>query len=188
MKFPYMILMLVPLTLGAMDANDPKVETARRISMELGKTLKERLLLAIEQQGITGAVEVCADEAPGIAAELSERHGVMVRRVSLRTRNPVNQPDEWERSKLESTAEAMTQTNSVRMTESYASLPNEQCENEVRYLRYIYMEPLCLTCHGSVLSPEMEEIIKRRYPGDRAIGYAVDELRGAISVRYPAAQ
>ena len=74
------------------------------------------------------------------------------------------------------------------MTESYASLPNEQCENEVRYLRYIYMEPLCLTCHGSVLSPEMEEIIKRRYPGDRAIGYAVDELRGAISVRYPAAQ
>jgi hypothetical protein len=185
MKVAGLLLMVVPLTVGAMESNDPRVETTRRIAMEMGKTLKERLLYVIEQQGITGAVDVCAEAAPAIAAELSERHGVMVRRVSLRARNPANQPDAWERMKLESTEMLLAQTNTVRLTESYAGGTAEDHESEVRYLRYLYMEPLCLTCHGSVLSPEVEAVIKQRYPDDQATGYGIDELRGAISVRFP---
>ena len=44
----------------------------------------------------------------------------------------------------------------------------------------------CLACHGSEVSPEVREAIAARYPGDRATGFAVGDLRGALWVEVPA--
>jgi len=45
----------------------------------------------------------------------------------------------------------------------------------------IVTNKMCMQCHGN---PEMDidtktfEIIKKRYPDDKAIGYTINELRG----------
>ena len=41
---------------------------------------------------------------------------------------------------------------------------------------------MCLLCHGQNLAPGVAELLVERYPGDRATGYAPNELRGAIKV------
>ncbi len=54
----------------------------------------------------------------------------------------------------------------------------------LRYLKPLVLKQPCLMCHGPVgqIDSEVLEVIRSRYPADRAIGFEVDDLRGAISV------
>ena len=54
------------------------------------------------------------------------------------------------------------------------------------YLRAIIMQPACLACHGATLTPELATIIAREYPQDAATGFETGQLRGAVTVRWPA--
>jgi hypothetical protein len=58
----------------------------------------------------------------------------------------------------------------------------------VGYIEPIYMQSLCLTCHGESLAADVAEEIKRRYPEDQAIGYKPDELRGIFWLEYPVSE
>ena len=46
----------------------------------------------------------------------------------------------------------------------------------------IAIEADCLTCHGDPASftPDLQEQLASRYPKDRAVGYHVGDLRGAL--------
>jgi hypothetical protein len=54
-----------------------------------------------------------------------------------------------------------------------------------RYMKAIAVQPLCLTCHGSPDS--IPDLVKARladhYPHDRATGYALGQIRGAVSIK-----
>ena len=60
-----------------------------------------------------------------------------------------------------------------------------------RYLRYmkpiVLGSPVCLSCHGGPddTSPEVKAELQRLYPQDKATGYRVADLRGAVSVKIP---
>ena len=59
-------------------------------------------------------------------------------------------------------------------------------EGGVRYARFmkaIRIEPLCLTCHGGEIPPNIERKLSEKYPHDTARGYKVGDLRGALSVK-----
>ncbi|MBI3082695.1 MAG: DUF3365 domain-containing protein, partial [Gemmatimonadetes bacterium] len=58
---------------------------------------------------------------------------------------------------------------------------------ELQYLRPILVDRRCLACHGdpATFIPEVRAVLAQRYPEDRATGYAVGDLRGAVSVRVP---
>jgi hypothetical protein len=60
---------------------------------------------------------------------------------------------------------------------------------ELQYVRPILMQARCLPCHGdpASLDPAVHALLARRYPEDRATGYRVGDLRGAVSVRVPLA-
>jgi len=51
-----------------------------------------------------------------------------------------------------------------------------------RFLAPIGVEPICLNCHGPAASipPDVRAALSELYPDDRAIGYAVGDLRGAL--------
>ena len=162
---------------------DATLDEARGASKQLMAQLKGRLLASLEEHGPAGSIEVCSIAAPEIAA--SVQTGTMkVRRVSLKVRNPEDEPDAYERATLE------------RLTELFAhdpqSVPAEVAQvvempDQRKVLRY--MTPLsiakpCLTCHGP--AAELDEAVKARldslYPEDRATGYVDGDLRGAVSV------
>jgi hypothetical protein len=60
-------------------------------------------------------------------------------------------------------------------------------EDEMRYYAPLMVAPLCVQCHGAAeaLEPGVREILRDRYPDDRATGYAAGDFRGVIRVSIP---
>jgi hypothetical protein len=50
--------------------------------------------------------------------------------------------------------------------------------NTVGYVEPIFVQPLCVTCHGANLAPDLRAKIEELYPSDQATGYAPGDLRG----------
>jgi hypothetical protein len=146
----------------------------------LAEGLVGRLAQAIDEDGLEGAMAFCSDAAIPLTREIQEARagGVALKRTTLRWRNPDNAPDEWEeRVLLYLEALEALDPGSVPV-ELTARGPGET----VRYYRTLRTAPMCLDCHGAEESvgPEVRDLLRERYPADRATGYRAGELRGVI--------
>ena len=155
---------------------------ARQVSSELADKVRGLLLKEIEKGGWAGAVKVCSEMAQNITREFNARSGHTVRRVSLRYRNPWNIPDEYERRKLE---ELDLLNKKKEMKNEYVEVIDEGGQKYLRYMRPLVALPLCINCHGPKenISADVKPILAEKYPEDRATGFLVGDLRGAISVK-----
>ena len=159
------------------------VALARAAATGLGSDLMSMLTRELTRGGPAAAIAVCADSAQ----ERTRRHqegGVMVRRVGTRMRNPLNTPDSVEQAVLRSFAASIAAGGSPGDSSFVIRAPGGA--GELRFMRPVRVQELCLTCHGPVeqIAPEVRRTIAARYPGDQATGYSVGELRGAVSVRF----
>lgn len=161
----------------ATDAERRAVEDAREAAQHLGRTVRGRLLSAMEE-GPEAAARVCADEAQALTARAAEERGARVGRTSLRLRNPQNEGPAWARAWLEQQGERPAAELS----------PRAFIEGDVaRFVAPIAVEGPCLLCHGEregVLEP-VRVILRERYPNDSATGYRVGDLRGALWAEVP---
>ena len=68
-----------------------------------------------------------------------------------------------------------------------AELVDENGKSVRRYMRALPTQPLCLACHGPAeqMKPAVVARLKALYPEDRATGYRVGEIRGAMTIRKP---
>jgi hypothetical protein len=179
---------LATLSQAEQRAQDSQVERAlleaRQISSELADKIRGLLLREIEKGGLAGAVRVCSEMAQGITRAFNARSGHTIRRVSLRYRNPWNLPDEYERLKLE---ELDLLNKKKEMRNEYVEVVDEGEQKVLRYMRPLIALPLCINCHGPKenISAEVKTILSEKYPDDRATGFLVGDVRGAISVKIP---
>jgi hypothetical protein len=194
MKFAWGILLTAislfgPLTvpIGAQVLVEyPQIERAlteaRQVSTELAEKVRGLLFQEIEQGGFVSAVRVCSELAQQITLQFNARTGHSVRRVSLRYRNPKNIPDEYEQGKLE---EFNFLNQKKQLPNEYVELVNEQGQKYLRYMRPLMTLPLCITCHGPKenIPSDVKSILTERYPDDRATGFLVGDVRGAITVK-----
>ena len=159
-------------------------DQARARTGEFGKELKGEFKNALKKGGPQEAILVCAIKAPAIANKISRQTGWMVRRVSLKTRNPMDRPDEFESINLKMFESA---ANNKDSSGEVAQIINVAGSREFRYMKVIKISKPCLTCHGppDKISPEIKAQLKRNYPHDRATGYKTGDVRGAFSVRMP---
>jgi hypothetical protein len=51
-------------------------------------------------------------------------------------------------------------------------------------MRAIPTAPVCTTCHGATVAPDVAAAIAARYPEDRATGFSPGDLRGAFSIAW----
>ena len=149
---------------------------SRELVAEYATLLQSELKKSMSTGGPVAAIEVCKDHAPRIAAELSDRHSVMVGRTSLNTRNADNAPDAWE-------VEMLTRFDSGSTLEVFESMPN----GDTRYMKAIPTAAVCLVCHGEALSEDVVESLDAAYPHDQARGYEIGDIRGAFSITWPEA-
>jgi hypothetical protein len=121
-----------------------------------------------------------------MARAASEQTGWNVRRVSLRNRNPKAVPDPWERAVLEDFDRRAAAKESPATLEK-AEITTLDGKVVQRYMRALPTLPLCTQCHGAAdkLSPAVTAKLKALYPADRATGYAVGEIRGAMTLVRP---
>jgi hypothetical protein len=175
------------LALPVAAADSPEAARARAVAQDVLTETKAVLEGALKGgQPAAAALRVCAGVAQNIARK-HEQEGWRVRRVSEKVRNPADTPDPDERDVLKFWAEEK-QAGRLGASSEHAEIVTEGGKRYFRYMRPIFIAgPVCLQCHGSPdkLGPGVAEALKELYPGDQATGYAVGDLRGAISVRIP---
>jgi hypothetical protein len=164
---------------GAAEGEDPLLDESRAVVARFASELQTELKAALSEQGPVGAISVCAERAPEIAARLSRESGAKVSRTSLKTRNSANAPEPWQ-------ADALHEFDVQSRT---AEGPREQFlrsdDGSVRYLKPIVTGPICLACHGESIGNDVKEALDTHYPFDRARGYSTGDVRGAFSVVWP---
>lgn len=154
------------------------VESAKGAVQALGGTLKGELEAAMQAGGPVEAMSICQTRAPAIAQAVSAEKGMEVSRVSLKNRNPVmGQANAWQTAVLND-FEAKKAAGEDPATITYA----EVVDNEFRFMKPIPTAAVCLTCHGSELSPAVSAKLTELYPHDKAKGYKEGDLRGAFVV------
>jgi hypothetical protein len=157
---------------------------ARQVSQAVPPRLLAVLQEEIARSGPEGAVQVCRDKAPALAREASARSGWTVRRVSLRERNPKAVPDDWERAALEDFDRRNAAKEPAAALER-AAVVQDGGQTVQRYMRALPTGELCLSCHGSAerISPAVKARLAALYPNDRAVGYQLGDIRGAITLK-----
>ncbi len=159
-------------------------EDSRKVVMEMVSRLGSALQKEMTANGPAAAIKVCKDLAPAITSDLSRRTGERITRVSLKTRNPLlGSPDAWEQKVLADFAGRMKKENPANM--EFAEIVTEPQGKFMRYMKAIPMQDICLKCHGSLetIAPEVKEQLNAEYPHDKATGYAINQIRGAFSIK-----
>ncbi|MEZ5528915.1 MAG: DUF3365 domain-containing protein [Porticoccaceae bacterium] len=151
---------------------------AESLVQQFAGTLKPQLQAAMQQGGPVHAINVCAEVAPRIARQLSDSSGWQVKRVSLKARNSGTAvPDSWEREILQQFDQRRAAGELPQQLTVAAAV-----DGKFRYMKAQGVEPLCLTCHGETLDPQVRAALQQRYPDDQATGYREGQIRGAFSL------
>lgn len=189
-----LITLLVGGGLIAVDAThsaDDDLAQRQAAAKAATQTLVTRLGASLKQEmsagGPQAAIAVCRDVAPQIAGELSRANGWRVTRVGTRVRNPMlGTPDAWEQGVLARFQQRIAAGE--KPTEvAFGELVAEPGGRYYRFMKAIPTQEACLSCHGDpakIAEPVRTEL-QRHYPFDRATGYGLGELRGAVSIKQP---
>lgn len=162
-------------------------EESRAVAMPFMKQLGAANQKAISEGGPESAIKVCKDIAPQMANDISRQHGWKLTRVSLKVRNPLlGTADAWEQKTLLDFEARLAKGEKPDAMEA-AGIVDEPAGKSFRYMKAIALQPGCVACHGN--SAEMPDNVKTRlseeYPHDKATGYSVGQIRGAVSIKRP---
>jgi hypothetical protein len=165
------------------EAYDPAadIKRARQAILLFAGNLQTEFGTAMRNDGPVAAVEVCSTRAALIAQEVSEEYGLNMGRVSLRNRNPSNEPNDWQAEVLMD-FEQRHQAGEDLAYINWSEVVGEGDEREFRFMKPIPTHALCLNCHGRNLAPGVEEALASIYPDDAATGFEVGDIRGAFVV------
>lgn len=158
-------------TIGLSDAD--AIAEAKKGAKALGKTLKRRLVGAMQEGGPEAALSACAQDAQTLTAGAAAPR-LRVGRSTLRLRNPKNgEAPQWVKDWLTATGE--------RKTEGLKG-HEEVVDGTARVLVPLSASGMCLGCHGDAKShtDKMKELLASKYPDDKAVGYENGDLRGVI--------
>lgn len=174
----------VLMSLNAVAQDAPWLTDARKVAGSVPPKLLQVLNEEIAKGGPESAITVCSEKAPQMAKAASEQSGWAIRRVSLRNRNPKATPDAWERATLEEFDRRATAGESPAALERFEIVASGDSK-EYRYMKALPVQQVCLACHGPVekLTPEVTAKLRTLYPDDKGVGYAIGQIRGAMTIR-----
>ncbi len=155
------------------------IDTGENAANELIKNLGSRLKHEIKANGILSAVRFCNINALTLTEEvnLHQHEGTTIKRISLKERNPANTPSEDE-------AKALRKMQALLDSKKLQGHYLEENEKSYKYYKpLIINKGVCLKCHGDISkNADLAKLIKESYPEDKATGYTMGDLRGAILV------
>ncbi len=142
------------------------------------KSEMQQALKAGMAEGPVKAIDACRLRAPEIAKALSV-DGVKMGRTSHKLRNAANDGPDWARAILDEYLASDAEPEPVTR-----SLGN----GRAGHVEPIFVQPLCVVCHGEALAPDLAAAIAEAYPDDEATGFRPGDLRGVFWVEYPETQ
>lgn len=189
MKPKITLFALLTLTTTAVYAEDigKYQEESRAVAMPFLKNLAAENKKAVEEGGPGSAVKVCTEIAPKMAGDISRKNGWKLTRVSLKVRNPLlGTPDAWEQKNLLE-FEARAAKGEKPETMEVAEIVQEPAGKSFRFMKAIALQSGCVACHGYAeqIPDNVKAKLSEEYPHDKATGYGVGQIRGAVSIKRP---
>lgn len=174
MKYRYIAPVLAAFALaGCTESHVDHQARGAELLAPFKMKLKGALMQGMES-GPADAIGACRAEAPEIATSLST-DGVRMGRSSHKLRNPQNAPPDWLAPIIEGYA-----SGAADLVPQLVGLD----EGRNGYAEPIVVQPLCLTCHGETLHPDVAGRIAALYPEDEATGFAEGDFRGVFWVEF----
>ncbi len=158
-----------------------QVAEAKKITKDFVGSLKGELKKAMQAGGPVNALSVCHTKAIPITNEVASRHGVQLSRVSLKNRNPNNAPTDWQKPVL-GEFDARAANGEDPKTMAFATLVEVDGKKQFRFMKAMPVGKVCLNCHGAELEPEVRAKLDELYPDDKATGYSLGQVRGAVVI------
>lgn len=190
MKAPVLFAIALPSLLAGC-ASGPSAEEqaamaadARKTSGALIQKLGGELKTALGEKGPEGAISVCKERAPQIAAEVSKQSGFEVKRVSPKNRNPAGVPDTWEAEAQAGLEKRLAAGEKPETLDTWQIVSTPKGK-QFRYAKALPVQPVCLTCHGdpAAMADGVKARLSAEYPLDKATGYGPGMVRGIVSVK-----
>jgi hypothetical protein len=165
------------------EAQNVALQHGKAIVAETSSLLSSNLQAAIQQGGVSNALPFCSLAASPLTAGMAGKHGVTIRRITHKPRNPAGRADATESAILQQFEAALNGRNPppsfvTNFTASTASF----------FAPIMLNNELCLKCHGEAgkdISTENVAVIHRLYPQDEATGFKLGQLRGAWRIDIP---
>lgn len=164
-------------------SNDTKVEMSikqegiKYIKM-LGSTLKNQLQIHMKAD-MTGlsAMGFCSVKAEVITKEVNQKlpDYASVRRTALKIRNENNIPDSLDIKVMQEYEASITAKTFLP-----SNIKLVKRGNTTRIYKPLITQGVCLKCHGSNISKEVQNEITTNYPNDKAVALVKGSLRGVI--------
>ncbi len=157
------------------------INESKRVIRSFSEQLKAKLMAGMQKGGPIAAIQVCNTAAEEIAREVSEQNGWKISRTSLKFRNSNNAPDPWQEKVLNEFEKRKRDGEDVTKIDHFEIVSNND-QSLFRYMKAIPTGGLCLSCHGDDISPDITNKLDQLYPGDKARGFKVGDIRGAFSI------
>jgi len=168
-----------------LDDTKERIAENRQVVKDLFATLKGELEKALGTSGPADAIPVCKTKVPEIGKAFQEKYpDWKIRRTSLKTRNPANAPDAWEREVLKGFETRKVIGEDPKEME-YSAFVKQDGATVFRYMKAIPTQEVCTLCHGAPLIPDVVAKLDELYPQDQARGFKVGDIRGAFSFTQP---
>jgi hypothetical protein len=171
-----------PAVLSA-DVRNAAVQRGKAIAAETFSLLSSNLQSALQQGGVSNALPFCSLAASPLTAGMAGKHGVGIRRVTHKPRNPAGRADATELAVLNHFEAGLTGTNLPPPL-----VTNFTASTVTFFAPIVLNNELCLKCHGEPakdISAENLAIIHQHYPQDEATGFKLGQLRGAWRIDLP---
>ncbi len=154
----------------------------------MGAQVMSRAMTLSREKGPAFAAEFCSENAAAMTESIRSQMEKQFKetykikeftfgRASQKNRNPVNVPDEALIPVLEKWEKEISRGN----------VPDSEVvkdgQNYYGALPILISAPACLKCHGSPesgLDAKAADVIKSRYPNDKATGFKEGNLRGVF--------
>ena len=161
--------------------SNAEIAAAKTAIKELATSLQSELKAAMQTGGPVAAIGVCNTKAMPITQKVAAEQGMQLGRVSLKNRNPANLPNEWQATVLEDFQRQKAEGKDIDSL-AWSETVSVNGKQEFRFMKAIPTGKICLMCHGTEISPQIEEVLTDLYPADRAKGYGEGDIRGAFVV------
>ncbi len=165
---------------GSKMASQNLSEKGLQYAMTTKANLGKNLMKALNSGGPVHALEFCNVRAYPITDSMAAEHGVQIKRVSDKPRNPNNTASATEASHIAYFQSLIDAGKEVK--------PIVEEENgQVTFYHPIVTNAMCLKCHGTpdeTIEPATLAKINELYPNDKAIGYGENEVRGIWQIKW----
>ncbi len=126
-------------------------------------------------------LSVCHTRAMPVTSEVSEEHGMLLSRVSLKYRNPANAPNDWQ-ARVLMEFEGRKKNGEAIANLSYSEVVEQDGARQFRFMKAIPVRAVCLTCHGSALHPICRPNSRSCTRTTRQPVFSSTDIRGAFVV------